>query len=240
MIISQSGAFQPAPLDESGEETVEIGEWHGAASLAERLMRTHWGEDRATRLQAHHQIVMNLLSQQNWSVARKYDIRVRKKAASDSRHDLATLDTVQLTIVIAEVGQARQSPSTNWPGSPIDSSSTTGTSHWIGSGKHPRTSDEGGSRPSKLPRQSKCFRCGASGHVQANCKATATSAGRPCADVIIKNRTPTLVNSEGLQFCFNWAKGDARCQYGARCVNLHACSLCHAKDHGAASCTRRL
>jgi len=132
--MSQSDAFQPAPLDESGEEAVEIGEWHGAASLAEELMQKHWGDERAKRLAAHHRIVTNLISQQNWPVVRKYDICVRRKAASDSKHDLATLDSVHLSLVIAEVGQARQSLANSWPYSANETSAIAGTSHWSGAG----------------------------------------------------------------------------------------------------------
>jgi len=203
MIISQSGAFQPAPLDESGEEAVEIGDWHGAALLAEELMRKHWESEREQRLIAHHRIVVTLISQQGWPVARKYDITIRRKAAADSTRDLATLDSVQLSLVIAEVGQAIQPLASNWSSSAVEPPSIAGTSHGSGAGKRSRASDEGGSRPAKLPRQTKCFRCEVTGHVQAICKATSTSAGRPCAGVVIKNRVPTLVNTTGSQFCFN-------------------------------------
>ena len=84
MIMSRSGTFQPVPLDNAGEDAVEIGEWHGAAQLAEDLVWKHWGNQRADRLAVHHRCVATLISQQSWSVARRYDISARRKAAADT------------------------------------------------------------------------------------------------------------------------------------------------------------
>ena len=40
MVMSQSGTFQLAPLDGSEETTLKMGEWYGAAHLAEELVHT--------------------------------------------------------------------------------------------------------------------------------------------------------------------------------------------------------
>ena len=239
MVMSQSGTFQPAPLDGSEETTLEMGEWHGAAHLAEELVQKHWGDERGNRLKAHHRTVANLVSRHGWAVARRYDISVRRKAAHDPKHDLATLDAVELTVVISEVNQAPPSLPSAWsiPGNGQFPASRTS---WNSGGKRPRTFDDGDSRPTKHPRQVKCFRCGSSGHPQAKCRATTTSAGIPCAGLVTRNGAPTLVHSNGSQFCFNWARGESRCPFGSRCVNLHTCSLCGAKDHGATTCARHL
>ena len=237
--MSQSGAFQPAPLDGSAETALEMGDWHGAAHLAEELVQKHWGDDRGSRLKAHHRTVASLVSRHGWPVARKYDITIRRKAARDPAHDLATLDAVELTVVMSEVHIARSFPPSGWSSS-AGNPPPAARPAWTSNGKRPRAFDDGDGRSAKHPRQVKCFRCGSSGHPQAKCGATTTSAGVPCAGLVTKNGASTLVHSDGSHFCFNWARGESRCPFGSRCVNLHSCSLCNAKDHGAATCVQRL
>ena len=238
--MGQNGTFQQAPLDGLEEAAVEMGDWLGASQLAEGLVQTHWGDDRRTRLASHHRAVVALVSRHGWPVARKYDINVRRKASQDSTHDLATIDNLELAIVIAEVGQARVHTSAGWSPSFHDSHSTSWPTSGNGLGKRPRAFDDRDGRPAKIQRQVKCFRCGSSGHTQAKCRAATTTSGLSCASVVVRNGTPTLVSSDGSQFCFNWARGESRCPFGTRCANLHACSLCHAKDHGAGSCPKHL
>ena len=234
MIINPDGVLQPAPLDESGEEAVDIGNWHGSAQLAEELTLKFWGSDREGRLKEHHRIVHKLMSTNGWQVARRYDFTIRKKAVTDYRHDLSTLDSVELNMVISAIAQQRAALLSSGPGTVGGFSGSAGV-------KRSRPPDDEGFRPSKTQKQTRCFRCGAVGHGLADCNARTTTAGSPCANPVPKKGGhTTLTSSDGSEFCFNWERGRNLCRFGAGCINLHACSLCLARDHGAASCTRRL
>lgn len=239
MVVTEGGLFRSAPLDSAGEETVEISEWLGATRVAETLAQRHWGKDRAGRLATHHQLVQNISSDYNWPTARKYDITMRRRAIADSTHDLATLDALQLSAAVAEFKQPKQPSAANWV-----AASTAGTP-WTSSslpfnnpGKRSRPTDDAATRPSKFPKTPKCFRCGTTGHNQGRCTATTTSSGRPCAAIVSKGKSSTLITQDGAQFCFNWERGE--CRFGPNCVNTHLCSLCNARDHGAAFCPGHL
>ena len=156
--MNQSGILQSAPLDEPEETAIKTGDLQGALLLADKLVRRRWGGERGDRLMHHHRTVANLVSRHGWPVARKYDVDVGQKAACDS-YDLATLDAVELAIVISEVGHAIHQTPFHWsPGSSEPRclgliSSRTGTGEW------PRSFDGGNGQPTKLQQQaSSCAR----------------------------------------------------------------------------------
>lgn len=193
---------------------------NGRCFVARRRARPEALGRRTRRsFNAPYRAVANLVSRHSWPVTRKYDPNVRRKAAGDSSHDLATLDTVELTTMISEVGHALHqtsfhlSPEPNGPRYPGLAPLRPRA------GERPRSFDGGGGRPTKLQRQaSKSFRCGLSGH----------SAERPpprrvhLAQGRHQDGVPTLVSSEESHFCFNRARGEFCCQLGSKCTSTPA------------------
>ena len=164
MIMNQSGILQSAPLDEPEETAIETGDWQGASLLADKLVWRRWGGERGDRLMHHHRTIANLVSRRGWPVARKYDVDVGRKAACDS-YDLATLDAVELTILISEVGHALHQTPFHWSPGSSEPRCSRSTSSRTGAGKLPRSFDGGDGRSTKLQRQAlEYFWRGFSGH----------------------------------------------------------------------------
>ena len=158
MIMNQSGILQSAPLDEPEETAIETGDWQGALLLADKLVRRRWGGERGDRPMHHHRTVANLVSRHGWPVARKYDVDVGRKAARDS-YDPATLDAVELTIVISEVGHVLHQTSFHWSPGSSEPRCLGLTSSWTGAEEWPRSFDGGNGQPTKLQQQaSSCAR----------------------------------------------------------------------------------
>ncbi|KAG2061035.1 hypothetical protein BDR06DRAFT_947534 [Suillus hirtellus] len=210
-------------LDRSNELSIVTVDWIAAAKAAEERTAHHWGEERAAALISHHLVVLDIGWTHGWSVAMHYDVQQRELAHANHEHNLAGLDVAALTlannkisIVVSQpapISPNKRAAPNEFPSSPRKKSHTFASSH--------------------------CFRCGASGHLPADCSADTTLAGKPVAAIASNARSKhALANASGKHYCFNWANG-SNCSFNSNCRNIHACSLCGDSSHGAGNCKVR-
>jgi hypothetical protein len=216
-IFNSQGGLTVKNLDRRNEKLISTVDWHAAACAAEERIRFHHGEARAAAFATHHKLVMDLGRSHNWDIAMEYDVQQREVAALSPSHDLGSLDMAALTIIATrpvshQIAVSASSPSKRY----LPSDSLT-----QGPKKRLRTH---------------CFRCGASGHFPADCKADQTTAGKPTATLAHNAKSKhTMLAPNGKQFCFNWAR-NSHCQFSDACSNFHGCSICREPSHGAGSC----
>lgn len=210
-------------LDRSNELFITTVDWIAAAKAAEERTAHHWGDERASALVSHHLVVLDIGRTHGWSVAMQYDVQQRELAHANHEHNLAGLDVAALTLANNKISAAASHPApsspnkrsapSEFPSSPRKKSHTFASNH--------------------------CFRCGASGHLPADCSADTTSAGKPVAALASNARSKhALANSSGKHYCFNWAN-KSNCSFNSDCRNIHACSLCGDSSHGAGNCKAR-
>ncbi|KAG1842902.1 hypothetical protein C8R48DRAFT_35382 [Suillus tomentosus] len=211
-------------LDRSNELSISTVDWIAAAKTAEERTAHYWGADRESALVSHHLVVLDIGRTHGWLVAMHYDVQQRELAHANHEHNLAGLDVAALTIANNKVASAalqsphptlsnKRSAPSDFPTSPRKKSHTVNSSH--------------------------CFRCGAPGHLPADCTADTTAAGKPVASLATGARSKhALAASNGKHFCFNWAS-NSNCSFGSGCKNAHSCSLCGDTSHGAGSCKSR-
>ena len=187
-------------------------------------MLHYWGEERSSALASHHLVVLDIGRTHGWLVAMHYDVQQRELAHANHDHNLAGLDVAALTLANNKLFLLAPQPAPTIP-----------------SAKRPALS-EFPSSPRKKPHtqaSGHCFRCGAHGHLPADCTADVTSAGKPVAALASNAKSKhALTTHSGKHFCFNWATHSS-CTFGAACRNAHACSLCGDSSHGAGSCKVR-
>ncbi|KAI0722654.1 hypothetical protein C8Q76DRAFT_670759 [Earliella scabrosa] len=193
--LSADGGLVLKPASRTGDHSITFEDWILASRTAEELMRKYHPEDRLLALAAHHRLVQELNADHGWHVARAYDIRQREIAAADITHDLTGLDARCLTTVVMSF-QAKA------------------TSTFLSAGtavKRGATRDAPTQPASKRPRtDSRCFRCGATGHLPSTCRADVTCAGRPVLSLDARSRSPNaLVTADGKAVCFSRLLGHA-------------------------------
>lgn len=229
-MINSQGGLSAKPLDRKDEKAISIIDWLSAAWTAEDRTRFHHGESRAGALAVHHKFVQELARLHGWQVAVEYDVLQRFLTAQNPRHDLGTLDSDAVSLIVSRLLAQQLSKSVQSP-NPLSSAS--------------KRSFSGGPVSSQSPRKKfrdfrHCFRCGAHGHLPAYCKADSTSAGHPTfplagGDAKSKH---ALLGPDTKIFCFAWAK-DSFCPFGGACINYHGCSICRGSSHGAKACRVR-
>jgi hypothetical protein len=217
IIFNAQGGLTVKNLDRRNEKLISVVDWHAAAHAAEEHLKFHHGEARAKAFAAHHKLVMDLGRSHNWDIAMDYDVQQREVASLNPSHDLSSLDVAALTIIATRPVSLHVS---NALASPVKRSLPS----------------EGLSQAPKKRQRSHCFRCGASGHFPADCKADQTMSGKPTATLAPNSRSKhTMLAPNRKQFCFNWARNSS-CQFGDACSNFHGCSICGDPSHGAGSC----
>ena len=90
--INAQGGLTAKGLDQRNEKNISAIDWYAASAAAERHIKEHFGEVRATALAAHHRIVMDLRCSYIWEIAIEYDISQCEMVALCPVHDLSTLD----------------------------------------------------------------------------------------------------------------------------------------------------
>jgi hypothetical protein len=223
-VINSQGDLSAKPLDRKDEKAISIVDWLSAASTAEDRTRFHHGEARASALAAHHKFVQELARLHGWQIAMEYDVLQRFLTTQNPRHDLGTLDSDAVSLIVSHI--LAQHLNKNSP-SPVLSST-------------PKRSFAGEATSFQSPRKKfrdsrHCFRCGAHGHLPADCKAESTSAGHPTFPL---PGGDALLGPDNKIFCFAWAK-DSFCPFGGSCVNYHGCSIYRESSHGAKACRVR-
>ena len=157
----------------------------------------------------------------------EYDVLQHFLTAQNPRHDLGTLDSDAVLLIVSHILAQHLNKNSL---SPAILSST------------PKRSFAGEATCFQPPRKKfhdscHCFRCGAHGHLPADCKAESTSAGHPTFPLAggdAKSRH-ALLGPDNKIFCFAWAK-DSFCPFGGSCVNYHGCSICRGSSQGAKAC----
>ena len=162
--LNLNGGFSVKSLDRRNEKSISVVEWHAAARVAEERTRFHHGEARADALALHHKVVMDLGRTHSWEVAVEYDIQQRELSVLNPMHDLSSLDATALTVIVTCMTIQLSHPPTT---SPLKRQATF----------------EASSQPVHKRTRACCFRCGASGHLPADCKADQTVAGRSVAPI---------------------------------------------------------
>ncbi|KAG1760433.1 hypothetical protein EDD22DRAFT_901258 [Suillus occidentalis] len=211
-------------LDRSNELSISAVDWFAAAKAAEERTLHYWGIDRESALVSHHLIVLDIGRTHGWPVAMHYDVQQRELAHANHDHNLAGLDIAALTLasnkITCTVSSAPQFNSPTKRSAPSDFATS------------PR-------KKSQAFASNHCFRCGASGHLPADCTADSTTAGKPVVPLATGARSKhALATPNGKHFCFNWASA-SNCAFGTACKNAHSCSLCGDSSHGAGSCKSR-
>lgn len=211
-------------LDRSNELSISAVDWFAAAKAAEERTSHYWGVDRESALVSHHLVVLDIGRTHGWPVAMHYDVQQRELAHANHDHNLAGLDIAALTLasskITCTVSSAPQFNSPTKRSAPSDFTTS------------PR-------KKSQAFVSNHCFRCGASGHLPADCTADSTIAGKPVAPLATGARSKhALATPNGKHFCFNWASA-SNCTFGTACKNAHSCSLCGDSSHGAGNCKSR-
>lgn len=211
-------------LDRSSELSIVTVDWIGAAKAAEERTLHYWGADRASALTSHHLVVLDIGRTHGWLVAMHYDVQQRELAHTNHEHNLAGLDVAALTIANNKVAS-----SVSFAAHPNTPTKRSAPSDFVSS---PR-------KKSHTFASNHCFRCGAHGHLPADCVADTTIAGKPVAALATGARSKhALATASGKHYCFNWANS-SNCSFGTGCKNTHSCSLCGESSHGAGSCKAR-
>jgi hypothetical protein len=211
-------------LDRSNELSISTVDWVAAAKAAEERTLHHWGDDRASALVSHHLVVLDIGRTHGWPVAMHYDVQQRELAHANHEHNLAGLDVAALTLAnnkmaslvplsTPSVQPAKRAVPSDFPSSPHKRIHMQPTGH--------------------------CFRCGAPGHLPADCPADTTTAGKPVAALATNAKSRHALTAHGgKHFCFNWAN-HSNCSFGTNCRNAHSCSICGDGSHGAGACRSR-
>ena len=211
-------------LDRSNELTIPTVDWIAASRCAEERTLHYWGEERSSALASHHAVVLDIGRTHGWPVAMHYDVQQRELAHANHEHNLAGLDVAALALA-----NSRVTISTPHPPTPVPSTKRAAPSDFPSS---PR-------KRSNFQPSSHCFRCGAPGHLPADCTADVTAAGKPVAALAANAKSKhALATSTGKHYCFNWANHSS-CTFGSNCRNAHSCSLCGDASHGAGTCKSR-
>ena len=215
-VFNSLGGLTVKSLDRRNEKLISTVDWHAAACAAEERICFHHGDACAAAFAAHHKLVMDLGRSHGWDIAMEYDVQQREVTALNPSHDLSSLDMAALTLIathpvlhqsatLASSPSKRTLPAENF---------IQGPKKWI---------------------RTHCFRCGASGHFPADCKADQTAAGKLTATLAQNDKSKhTMLAPNGKQFCFNWAR-NSYCLFSDACSNFHSCSICGEPSHGAGS-----
>ncbi len=189
MIIA-NGSLVARGLDRSGEASISILEWVDAAAIAVKRIRVYHGDVRGDALEAHHRIVLGLATSVSWQVAVLYDIQQRGAMAGNPLHDVAPLDEKALAIASARVAAVTQQQAATAQSAAAHQSSPTKRS--ASSLPYERNTKRANTANSSSPAggRTRCFRCGAAGHLPKECSAVVTRAGQPPAALSTDPRSP--------------------------------------------------
>jgi hypothetical protein len=223
-VINSQGGLSAKPLDRKDKKSISIVDWLSAALTAEEQTLFYHGESHAKVLVAHHKFMPELARLHGWQVAVEYDILQCFLLVQNPTHDLGTLDTNAVSLVVSRLmtQQFNKSfPTSHSPPSfskcPVPGDSTTSQS-----------------LHKKSCKSHHCFRCDYQGHLP---EVESTSAGHvayPLARGEAKSKH-ALLGPDNKNFCFTWAK-DPFCPFEGACTNYHGCSICGGPSHGAKIC----
>lgn len=235
-------------LDRTGELDIAVGEWMTAGEAVVKLVRRYHGDARANALEAHHKTVIGLAVRTDWQAAFSYDVAEREMAAAQPEHDLGTPNQTRVNLVTTEFFARREQKASleamrQWAQNmglrrpaPADHPVRDQPPPKRLRGPQGAAFGGGGARPNG--RGSRCFRCGAAGHLPATCTAATTTAGRAAAALAHDARSPhALTGPDGRTFCFTFAL-HSNCRDDTACPYFHGCSICGATAHGAGGCGR--
>ena len=216
-VFNLQGGLTIKGLDRRNEKLISAVDWHAASRAAEERIRFHHGDARAAAFAAHHKLIMDLGRSHNWDIAMEYDVQQREVVALNPSHDLSSLDMAALMLIATR-------PMSHQP-----TTSSSSPSKW-------HLPSESLAQGPKKRLRSHCFRCGATGHFPADCKADQSTAGKPTAALAPNAKSKhSMLAPNGKQFCFNWAR-NSYCHFNDACSNYHGCSICRDPSHGAGSC----
>lgn len=235
MVIA-NGSLVARGLDRSGEASISILEWIDAAAIAVKRMRVHHGDVRGDALEAHHRVVLGLATSVSWQVAVLYDIQQRGAMASNPLHDVAPLDEKALAVASARVAAVTQHQAATAQLAAVHHSSPNKRAASSLLSSYERGAKRSNNTNSFSPAggRTRCFRCGAVGHLPKECSAVVTKAGQPPAALSTDPRSPNgLCTPDGNTFCYRFAINS--CHRGDACSFIHSCSIC-GKSHGAQAC----
>jgi hypothetical protein len=226
-VINSQGGLSAKLLNRMDEKAILIVDWLSAASTAEDQTCFHHGEAHASALTAHHKFVQELARLHGWQIAMQYDVLQRFLTVQNPRHDLGTLDSDAVLLIVSHILDQHLNKSFLVPTS-LSSTPKCSFPGEVTSSQSPHK---------KLHDSHHCFQCGAHGHLPADCKAESTSAGHPTFPLVSGDarRRHALLGPDNKIFCFAWAK-DSFCPFGESCVNYHGCSICQGSSHGAKAC----
>ena len=176
---------------------------------------------------AHYKFVQELARLHGWQVAVKYDVLQHFLVAQNPRHDLGLLDPDAVSLIVSCILLQQLGWNVSGSGSPLSTLKCS----------FPSDANSVQSPLKKFRDSHHCFRCGAHGHLPADCKAKSTSARHPTfplagGDAKSKH---ALLGPDNKIFCFTWAR-NSFCPFGGACVNYHGCSICQGSTHGAKTC----
>ena len=161
--------------------------------------------------------------------------------AMDPRHDCTVLDNDIVTeATIASRSQSELSAGRSALPPPYPPSSLSQATMTPSSAKRFHPYDQSSRQPKSVKLSQRCFRCGATGHMSAVCDSKLTSAGLPCPSWSKRpgSRSGALRDdASGRLFCLAWEQS-SDCRFSDRCKNLHKCSICGDREHGANACHR--
>jgi hypothetical protein len=102
-MINSQGGLSAKPLDRKDKKSISIVDWLSAASTAKDQTRFHHGEAHVSMLGAHHKFVQELVRLHGWQVAVEYDILQHFLTAQNPRHDLGTLDSDAVSLIVSHL-----------------------------------------------------------------------------------------------------------------------------------------
>ncbi|KAH9917378.1 uncharacterized protein BXZ73DRAFT_105540 [Epithele typhae] len=231
-------------LDPTGELSLDCAKWSVASKAVERCMDTHHGAARAEVLRKHHTIVEGIGADHSWEAALRYDSQMRRIWVMSPYVDIGIHDPVQLAIALNAMAEKKIDARFQALPQQGQRAHVGAGGRGYGAGYGATTTGTARAAPyDDAPRkwarvESRCFRCGGTGHMPSACVAATTVTGRPTAPRLLGGRSPhALIAPDNTAFCFGFARGgNTRCAQGAACVNYHGCSICGDTRHGAAAC----